>query len=68
MAGAGVGYEERRRRTVGVRVTEAEAEELRRAGASGSPLGGILSAAAGARAAGADRQRSGGWGQRSYGS
>ena len=54
MARPRLGEEERRRRTVGVRVTEAEAAELRERAQGGAPLGGSLPAPPGAGAAGAD--------------
>ena len=47
--------QERRARTIGVRVTEAEAEELRERAQGRAPLHGSLPAPAGSGAAGADR-------------
>ena len=54
MARPRLGEEERRGRTVGVRVTEAEAEELRERAQACAPLGGSVPAPAWAGAAGAD--------------
>ena len=54
MARPRLGDEERRGRTVGVRVTEAEAEELQERGPRCAPLGGRVSTPAWAGAAGTD--------------
>ena len=54
MARPRLGEEERRRRTVGVRVTEAEAAELRERAQGRAPLHGSLPAPPGAGAAGAE--------------
>ena len=54
MARPRLGEEERRRRTIGVRVTEAEAAELRERAQGGAPLHGSLPAPPGAGSAGAD--------------
>ena len=68
MARPRLGEEERRGRTVGVRVTEAEAEELQERAQGGAPLGGRVSTPAGAGAAGTDGGGAAAWGRRSYGS
>ena len=54
MARPRLGDEERRTRTVGVRVTEAEAAELQERAQGRAPLGGSVPAPAGAGAAGAE--------------
>ena len=55
MARPRLGEAERRRRTVGVRVTEAEAAGTAGAGPGGAPLHGSLPAPPRAGAAGAER-------------
>ena len=55
MARPRLGESERRRRTIGVRVTEAEAAELRERAPSRAPLHGNLPAPPGAGSAGAER-------------
>ena len=54
MARPRLGEEERRGRTVGVRVTEAEAEELQERAQACAPLGGSVPAPAWSGATGAD--------------
>ena len=68
MARPRLGEEERRTRTVGVRVTEAEAEELQERAQGGAPLGGSVPAPAWAGAAGADGSGAAAWALRSCGS
>ena len=68
MARPRLGEEERRGRTVGVRVTEAEAEELQeRAQAARFSTGAYLRRRGG-WGSGCGWQRSGAWGRRSCGS
>ena len=68
MARPRLGEEERRTRTVGVRVTEAEAEELQERAQGGAPLHGSLPAPPCAGAAGMDRGRAAARVRRSCGS
>ena len=60
--------QERRARTVGVRVTGGRGDRAAGASAGGAALDGGLPAPPGAGAAGADVRQSCGWGRRSYGS